>query len=331
MDFSEIEIRGRGIRGKRLTTRSVHRISLKSHGHSTLGGRKVWFDPDIKRLNYDDHGRYLGEFNDDDSILVILDNGDFYLTNIDINNHYEDNILRIEKYKSEKVWTAVLFDAEQKGLPYMKRFPLDATKRKQNLMGITPGSTLLLLTDVAYPLIKVTFTSDESFREPMEVEAETFIGVKSFKARGKRLWTTNQITVEDLEPVRMPENTEDTESTEIEEEENTEQNSKQDPEQEPEQEPVPEAEPLQEENAEEEVEENVEKKPVEFIINPITDPDEGTTSEPVKLVINPIVEPEREQTEEQEPQATNKDNGKRRKKKNEEKSGQLSLFPDDEI
>ena len=331
VDFSEIEIRGRGIRGKRLTTRSVHRISLKSHGHSTLGGRKVWFDPDIKRLNYDDHGRYLGEFNDDDSILVILDNGDFYLTNIDINNHYEDNILRIEKYKSEKVWTAVLFDAEQKGLPYIKRFPLDATKRKQNLMGVTPGSTLLLLTDVTYPLIKVTFTGDESFREPMEVDAETYIGVKSFKARGKRLWTTNLITVEELEPVRMPENTEDTESTEIEEEENTEQDSKQDPEQEPEQEPVPEAEPLQEENAEEDVEEIVEKKPVEFIINPITDPDEGTTSEPVKLVINPIVEPEREQTEEQEPQATNKDNGKRRKKKNEEKSGQLSLFPDDEI
>ncbi|MBR6826875.1 MAG: DNA gyrase/topoisomerase IV subunit A, partial [Prevotella sp.] len=98
-DFSEVMIKGRASKGNLLTRNSVHRIGLKSHGHSTLGGRKVWYDPDVNRLNYDEHGRLLGEFFDDDQILVILDNGDFYLSNFDVNNHYEANILRIEKFE----------------------------------------------------------------------------------------------------------------------------------------------------------------------------------------------------------------------------------------
>ncbi len=338
VDFSEIEIRGRAIRGKRLSTRNIHRISLKSHGHSTLGGRKVWFDPDIKRLNYDDHGRYLGEFNDDDNILVILDNGDFYLTNIDINNHYEDNILRIEKYASDKVWTAVLFDAEQKGLPYLKRFPIDATKKKQNLMGSNANSQLLLLTDTVYPLIKVTFTGDESFRDAMEVDAETFIGVKSFKARGKRLWTTDQVTVKELEPVRMPEPKEETEDapeddiTEEAEEESTEETQESETQEQDTLEPLVEEDSEEsEELSSEKIEETAEKlepEPVTLVINPV-EPE----SEPVELVINPIVEPADESQasseESQAPQPHTAD--KRRHRKNEESAAQLSLFPDDEI
>ena len=134
-DFSEVAIKGRSARGVVMTRFNVHRISLKSHGHSTLGGRKVWFDPDVKRLNYDDHGRLLGEFNEGDSILVVLDNGDFYLSNFDVNNHYEDNIKIIEKYDEHKVWTAVLFDADQQGYPYLKRFMMEGSKRKQNYIG----------------------------------------------------------------------------------------------------------------------------------------------------------------------------------------------------
>lgn len=80
-----------------LTKRQVKRITLKSHGHSTLGGRKVWFDNDVRRLNYDGHGKYLGEFNDDDSVLVMLDGGSYHLTDFDLNNHFEDNITLIEK------------------------------------------------------------------------------------------------------------------------------------------------------------------------------------------------------------------------------------------
>ena len=132
-DFSEIMIKGRASKGNLLTKNPVHRIGLKSHGHSTLGGRKVWYDPDVNRLNYDDHGRLLGEFYDEDQILVILDNGDFYLTSFDLNNHFEPNILRIEKYDADKVWTAILFDADNQGYPYLKRFLMDASKKKTEL------------------------------------------------------------------------------------------------------------------------------------------------------------------------------------------------------
>ena len=201
-DFSEVAIKGRSARGVVMTRFNVHRISLKSHGHSTLGGRKVWFDPDVKRLNYDDHGRLLGEFNEGDSILVVLDNGDFYLSNFDVNNHYEDNIKIIEKYDERKVWTAVLFDADQQGYPYLKRFLMEGSKRKQNYVGDNPASRLVCLTDEPYPRFRITFGGNDAYRDPMEVDAEEFIAVKGFKAKGKRLtmWTVDSI--EQIEPLK---------------------------------------------------------------------------------------------------------------------------------
>ena len=204
-DFSEIMIKGRTSKGNLLTKFSVHRIGLKSHGHSTLGGRKVWYDPDVNRLNYDEHGQLLGEFFDEDQILVILQNGDFYLTNFDLNNHFEENILRIEKYKADKVWTAVLFDADNQGYPYLKRFLMDASKKKQNWLSDNSLSKLVLLTDVVYPLIKVTYGGADEFRGSEEIDAEQFIAVKGFKAKGKRISTWQIESIEELEPTRFPE------------------------------------------------------------------------------------------------------------------------------
>ena len=217
-DFSEIMIKGRASKGNLLTKFPVHRISLKSHGHSTLGGRKVWYDPDVNRLNYDEHGRLLGEFYDEDQILVVLDNGDFYLTSFDLNNHFEENILRIEKYNADKVWTAVLWDADNQGYPYLKRFVMDATKKKQNWLSDNPSSRLILLTDVVYPLIKVTYGGADEFRGSEEIDAEQFIAVKGFKAKGKRLSTYQIESIEELEPVRFPEPQETTDDTEDNEE-----------------------------------------------------------------------------------------------------------------
>lgn len=220
-DFSQVMIKGRGSKGNLLTKNPVHRIGLKSHGHSTLGGRKVWYDPDVNRLNYDDHGRLLGEFYDEDQILVVLDNGDFYLTSFDLNNHFEPNILRIEKYKADKVWTAILFDADNQGYPYLKRFLMDASKKKQNWLSDNPASKLILLTDTVYPLIKVTYGGDDEFRGSEEIDAEQFIAVKGFKAKGKRLSTYQIESIEELEPVRFPEepeepdNPEDSDKSEI--------------------------------------------------------------------------------------------------------------------
>jgi topoisomerase-4 subunit A len=204
-DFSELLIKGKNAKGSLLTKYPVHRISLKSHGHSTLGGRKIWFDPDINRLNYDEHGQFLGEFHDDDQILVILKNGEFYLTNFDVSNHYENNILRIEKYQPDKVWTVVLYDADQQGYPYLKRFVVEASKRKQNFLGENANSQLLILTDTVYPLIKVVFGGNDAYREPIEIDAEQFIAVKGFKAKGKRISTWTIGSIEELEPQRFPE------------------------------------------------------------------------------------------------------------------------------
>ena len=236
-DFATILIKGRAAKGNLLTKESIHRISLKSHGHSTLGGRKVWFDPDVNRINYEDHGNYLGEFSDQDSILVVLKNGDFYITNFDATNHYEDNILRIEKFVIDKPWTAVIYDADNQGYPYLKRFQMEATKRHQNFIGENANSQLVLLTDVTYPRIQITYGGADASRGKEEIDAEQFVGVKGFKAKGKRLTTWKVSKIEELEPTRFPEETreddnnsddEDTE-TQVETTETTAQDENLDP------------------------------------------------------------------------------------------------------
>ena len=217
-DFSKVMIKSRGAKGVILTKQSIHRIGLKSQGHSTLGGRKVWFDPDVKRINYEEHGRFLGEFFDEDRILVILDNNDFYITNFDANNHYPDNIVRIEKWQPDKVWTAVLFDADNQGYPYIKRFTMDAMTKPQNFVGENANSRLVILTDVPFPRIKVTYGGHDAARSPEEIDAEQFIGQKGFKAKGKRISTWQIGTIEELEPVRFPEPEVQDDEDEVEEE-----------------------------------------------------------------------------------------------------------------
>ncbi len=218
-DFSEIAIKGRQSMGNLLTKNDIHKIGLKAHGGSTLGGRKVWFDHDVQRLNYDERGTFLGEFHSDDLILVIMQNGDFYTTNFDVNNHYEPGILRIEKFAPEKVWCAVLIDADQQNFPYIKRFTFEASNKPQSFTGDNKDSQLLLLTDVVFPRLRVTFGGHDSFREAQEIDAESFIGTKSFKAKGKRLTTWELGEVVELEPTRFPEKVEE-EVTEAQEEEN---------------------------------------------------------------------------------------------------------------
>jgi len=203
-DFSEILIKGRQAKGNLLTRNEVHRIGLKSHGVSTLGGRKVWFDKDVTRLNLDGHGRFLGEFDNDDLLLVMMTNGEYYTTEIDSNCHFDAGIIRLEKFDHGKVWTAVLFDASQKGYLYLKRFSLDPTSKRLNFLGDNDENRLLLLTDTFYPRILVTLGGDDSFREPIEVDAEQFVGVKSVRARGRRVTTSNVDKVEELEPLRLP-------------------------------------------------------------------------------------------------------------------------------
>lgn len=219
-DFAQIAVKGRGTKGNLLTRNPVHRINLKSHGRSTLGGQTIWYDPDVNRLNHDDHGLCLGEFHDGDYILVILKNGDFYITTPDVNNHFEQNVDRLEKFNINKVWTCVLFDKDNKNLPYIKRFKLDrATKNHHNYIG-NPDSRQIILTDQAYPRILVTFGGNDAFRGVMDIDAEQFVPVKGYDAHGKRISTFTIEKIEELEPLRFPEpeNTEGQEKNEEEDE-----------------------------------------------------------------------------------------------------------------
>ena len=200
--FSDIAIKGRGSQGNLLTKSEIHKVSLKQKGSSTLGGRRVWFDWDVLRLNYDGRGEELGEFQSEEQILAIMPNGDFYTTNFDLSNHYEANMMTLEKYQPNKVWTAVVYDADQKYY-YLKRFLLEATARKQNFVGDNPKSRLILLTDEAYPRVEIVFGGNDAFREPLVLDAEEFVAVKGFKAKGKRVSSYEVDSVNELEPTRF--------------------------------------------------------------------------------------------------------------------------------
>lgn len=204
VDFADIAVKGKGAIGNLVTRNDVHRISLKERGTSTLGGREVWFDPDVLRLNYDGRGFSLGEFFGNDLVLVVLKNGQFYTSTFDATNHYEDNILFIEKFRPKVVWTAVLNDADQ-GYPYIKRFAFEATAKKQSFIGENADSQLLLISDKKYPRFRVVFGGVDEFREPLVVDAVDYIGEKSYKAKGKRLTTYTVGNIEEIDPREVPE------------------------------------------------------------------------------------------------------------------------------
>ena len=203
IDFSDLAIKGRGALGNIVTRNEVHSFTKKSDGVSTLGGRDVWFDPDINRLNYDGRGNYLGEFNSGDLVLVIMKNGEYYTSSFDASNHYPENILRIEKYNPHKAWTAILNDADQ-GYPYLKRFTFEPTAKPQRYLGENEKSTLILLSDVGGLRVEVTYAGADSVRPPLEVTAREFVAVKSYKAKGKRLTTYAIDKVTELEPLEDP-------------------------------------------------------------------------------------------------------------------------------
>ena len=209
-DFADLLIKGRQARGNILTKEPVFRISLKEEGKSTLGGRDVWFDRDVFRLNYDDRGDYLGEFMGDDKILVVLEDGTVYLTDFSDSNHFERNLLVIEQYDPEKVWTLVYHNSKE-GFTYMKRFLLEEDKlRKKDTILTNPDDTLLLLSDEPYARVEVVYEDGTT----EEVEAEDFIAVKGVRAKGKRVSTGSVTEVHELEPLKQPEDEADDDSDE---------------------------------------------------------------------------------------------------------------------
>ncbi|MDA3890297.1 MAG: DNA gyrase/topoisomerase IV subunit A [Salinivirgaceae bacterium] len=214
IDFSELTIKGRKSMGNIATRHQVHRIVMKDEGVSTLGGIKMWFDEVVFRLSTEERPLYLGEFKGDDKILVVGKDGEYLMTNFDLSNHFPDNILRIEKYKSGKVFTAVFFDAEQ-SFYYLKRFEFEETNKDTNFIGENPNSKLVLLSDEKWPQVKVIFGGKHSERDNEIIDAEEFISVKSYKARGKRLTTFEIKSIVEIEPLVKEEP--EIEETEVEE------------------------------------------------------------------------------------------------------------------
>jgi len=199
-DFGQLNIKGKSSMGNIVTKNPVQKIALKEKGLSTLGGRKIWFDDSVLRLNVDGRGSYLGEFVGDDKILVITKNGFFRTTGFDLSNHYEDNILIIEKFHPEKVYSAVYWDHEQ-NFYYVKRFMVEDSEKAQCFINEDPESKLFSLTEVEYPRFEISFGGKHKGRKNEIIEVAEFIGVKSFKAKGKRLTSFVVDNILEIEPV----------------------------------------------------------------------------------------------------------------------------------
>jgi topoisomerase IV subunit A len=202
-DMGELAIKGRQSIGNVVTKNDVHKISLKEKGASTLGGRRIYYDPDVNRLNADKRGNFLGEFQGEDRILVLTKSGEFELYTFDLSNHFKEDILIIEKFNPKRTLSVVYWDVEQQ-FYYVKRFQIEddtPVGKAYNFIGEVPGNKLVSITWVHYPRLELEFGGKNSERENEIIEVAEFIGVKSFKAKGKRLSTFQVKDVRELEPV----------------------------------------------------------------------------------------------------------------------------------
>lgn len=199
-DFASLAIKGRDSQGNTLTKNDVHKISVLQKGVSTLGGCKIYLDEDVLRLNADGRGKYLGEFQGGDRILVVNKNGTYHTTDFDLNNHYEEGYLVFEKFEPEKVWSVVFFDAEQ-NYYYLKRFRFENSVKLNLFIGEQEGSRLVALSCERHPRFEIVFGGKYEARPAEVIAAEEFIGEKSYKARGKRLTTFEVKEIREIEPL----------------------------------------------------------------------------------------------------------------------------------
>ena len=188
-DFSTIAIKGRGAQGNILTKNPVHKIVLAKEGMTTLGGKNIWFDQTVFRLNEDERGEFLGEFKDDDKIISFYKSGKFVVTSYDLSNHFDEDLIKIEKLDPEKIYTAIYWEASQSYF-YIKRFVVKPSENMQVIIGGDPNSYLVELNDFAQSVLEFTEKNKKGEPEKKKIDVVEFIGVKSSSARGKRL--TNQ-------------------------------------------------------------------------------------------------------------------------------------------
>jgi len=188
-DFASLAIKGRNSIGNIITKYPVKKIILKSKGVSTLAGRKIWYDDILKRLNADGRGKYLGEFDGDDKVLTVLSNGTYELTSFDLNNHFDDKMMVIEKYDPEKIFSAIHFDGKSKNY-LVKRFVFEnqALGKQTSIISDEAGSKLILISGAPQPIVSIEqLKGKDQIPETIEADLSEIIDVKGMKAMGNRL------------------------------------------------------------------------------------------------------------------------------------------------
>ena len=208
-DFSELAIKGKLSRGNLVTKNAIQRISLKSKGISTIGGKDIWFDTDVNRLNEEGRGDHLGQFSGDDKILAIFKDGTWCTTSYDMSNRYQGDLLRIEKYDENKIYAALYFDGPSKQF-YIKRFSFPVNDNAPaSFVPEGKGTYLADFSADKHPQFMVTFTGRQEHREPEKFDAEEFIAKKGITAKGNRCHRYDVLKVEFIEPLEKPEEDED--------------------------------------------------------------------------------------------------------------------------
>lgn len=199
LHFGDLVIKGRQSQGNLFSRYAIHKITLKERGTSTLGGQNIWFDHDINRLNTDGRGELLGEFAGDDRLIIFTKDAQYYTSNFDLGQHFPENLLFVEKYDPNKIYTVIYIDKEQ-GLHYMKRFQAEQCDQKPQQF-VEPENEFVTMNDDRYPVVQLQYGGKYNGRSPEEVDADAFVGVKSHRAKGKRL---SNLTLEEviwLEPL----------------------------------------------------------------------------------------------------------------------------------
>ena len=213
-DFSTLGIKGKLSRGNLVTRNSILRIVMKTKGISTIGGKDIWFDRDVQRLNEDGRGEHLGQFSGNDKILAVFKNGTYYTTSYDMSNRYQGDLLLIEKYDPDKTFTALYYDGPSK-IFYIKRFSFPVSDNSPTpFIPEGKGTYLVDFSSDKHPQFMVTFTGRQEHREPETIDAEEFIAKKGISARGNRCHRYDVLKVEFVEPLHKPEDDEQESTTE---------------------------------------------------------------------------------------------------------------------
>ena len=204
LDLSTLAIKGRQSVGNLVTRYPINKIVLKERGASTLGGQNIWYDDDVRRLNSDGRGILLGEFKGEDKIVVWTAKNQYYITGFDIQQHFPDDTIRVERYRENRVYSVCYYDGEQQYY-YLKRFQLEKSDKTQFFLDEESPMRFVAMTDRNGAKLSVEFGGQHQQRPLEIIDVDEFIGIKSHRAKGKRITTYEVANLVFIEPEEIEE------------------------------------------------------------------------------------------------------------------------------